>query len=156
MSKANAVRWARAAERRGPEAPGGKICVTCETWKPFAEYWRHSGGRFGLRPQCKGCIRTGQSTWRKTPSAKAHSRRKTLSQYGLTGEQYDAMFVEQGGLCTICRRLPKGRLVVDHDHATGAVRGLLCRRCNVGLANFDEQAEIIERAGRYLKRPPDA
>ncbi len=42
-------------------------------------------------------------------------------------------------------------LSVDHDHVTGAVRGLLCRRCNTGLGNFDDNIKIVQSALTYLK-----
>lgn len=150
-NRANAVRWAREAERRGPEAPGGKICVTCEGWKPFAEYWKHSGGRFGLRPQCKSCIRSGQHLWRRTEGGKAHAKKKRVGNYGLTPAQYDAMLAKQSGVCAICGRAPRGSLVIDHDHSDGTVRGLLCRRCNIGIANFDERPDVLIAARNYLR-----
>ena len=52
-------------------------------------------------------------------------------RYGITQEQYDALLRSQGGKCGICKCLPgRKRLCVDHDHATGRIRGLLCVRCN--------------------------
>ena len=41
---------------------------------------------------------------------------------------------------------------VDHDHETGAVRGLLCRECNLGLAAFRESPTALRRAAGYLER----
>jgi hypothetical protein len=41
---------------------------------------------------------------------------------------------------------------VDHDHATGAIRGLLCRRCNDVLGKVDDDREILRRAMTYLKK----
>jgi hypothetical protein len=58
------------------------------------------------------------------------------------------MFDEQGGLCAICR---EGKAAhVDHDHATGVVRGLLCFNCNGGLGNFKDQPERLHAAIGYL------
>lgn len=68
---------------------------------------------------------------------------KYMSRYGITIEQYDAMFAAQGGVCAICDKPPKNRrLDVDHDHSTGQVRGLLCAPCNrlVGFFENHEQA----------------
>ena len=56
--------------------------------------------------------------------------------YGLTLESFDEMLKAQGGVCAICKQTDKtGKFLVDHDHETGKVRGLLCRRCNhiIGL-----------------------
>jgi hypothetical protein len=76
--------------------------------------------------------------------------------YGLTLDQYDALVAEQRGLCAICGEPPaKGRgrrLVVDHDHQTGEIRGLLCGLCNVALGYLREDPKLFERAKAYLDR----
>lgn len=157
MREVSRRRWMLAATKRGPEASGGKICITCKVWQPFSEYWKHSGGRFGLRPQCKQCLRDNQKRWSKTPHGKRSIHKSRIASiYGLSTTAYDAMFLAQGGLCWICRQCPKGRLVIDHDHRTHIVRGLLCRRCNVGIANFDEDSDSLRRAIEYLSQTPDA
>lgn len=84
--------------------------------------------------------------------AKESARRSTLKKYGLTTESYDEMLKAQNGICLICHRHPrKYRLVVDHDHKTGKVRGLLCSRCNWGLGKFFECSEWLQRAADYLR-----
>ena len=76
------------------------------------------------------------------------------SRYGITLEEYEAMLTEQGGVCAICG-LPendryKRRLSVDHDHETGAIRGLLCHMCNTGLGKFTDSSELLTSAANYL------
>ena len=71
--------------------------------------------------------------------ANANTRRCRLrARYGLSTADYDALLIQQDGVCRICKRSCSTgkRLAVDHDHGTGAVRGLLCRRCNIGLGHF--------------------
>lgn len=61
-------------------------------------------------------------------------REHLKARYGLTPEDYESLLNMQNGACAICQRHPrKRRLAVDHDHADGHVRGLLCDRCNRGL-----------------------
>jgi hypothetical protein len=65
------------------------------------------------------------------------------------------MFTAQNGCCAICEtHAGKGgdKLCVDHDHATGQVRGLLCGRCNTGLGQFKDSVPNLTRAISYLKR----
>jgi hypothetical protein len=71
-----------------------------------------------------------------------------ITRYALSREQRAVLEQQQEGLCAICRgRL---RLVVDHDHQTGVVRGLLCNGCNMGLGALGDTVESLERALRYL------
>ncbi len=58
------------------------------------------------------------------------------------------MLVAQGGLCAICRVAPA--VHVDHDHATGAVRALLCFSCNGGLGQFKDNPEFLHAAAYYV------
>lgn len=74
--------------------------------------------------------------------------------YGITVEETEALLAEQGGKCPICGTSePKGRgWHVDHCHETGAVRGILCGRCNMGLGCFSDDAERLALAVEYLRR----
>lgn len=71
--------------------------------------------------------------------------------YGLEPSSYLAMVDAQAGLCAICGREPgKKGLCVDHDHATGRVRALLCARCNLALGALKDDAALCRAAARYL------
>src|ERR1035441_6414502 len=71
--------------------------------------------------------------------SKLHSRNTALKRkYGITAEDYDAMFLRQNGQCASCQEPQekfKRRFHVDHNHSTGNIRGLLCLYCN-HLAGF--------------------
>lgn len=74
------------------------------------------------------------------------------SRTGITEAEYDRLLAVQGGGCAICGNPPKTRrLHVDHDHKTGAVRGLLCFRCNRALPNY-VGADWLRLAIDYLER----
>lgn len=76
------------------------------------------------------------------------SRFKLL--YGITFQEYDQLVERQNGRCKICSKLV-AKLVVDHDHVTGAVRGLLCITCNVGVGMLRDSIETLESAIVYLR-----
>ena len=84
---------------------------------------------------------------------KAVDRRYHLMRkYGITPEEYDAQLAKQDGRCGICRRLPTPgiSLHVDHDHATGRIRGLLCFRCNNALGDFEDSPVLLTQAAEYV------
>jgi hypothetical protein len=80
------------------------------------------------------------------------------SLYGLSAADYAALLLSQGGVCAICGLPPANqtkndsRLHVDHDHSSDAVRGLLCRECNLGVGFFEDDPGLMERAIAYLRR----
>lgn len=72
------------------------------------------------------------------------------SKYGITVERYDEMIEAQGGVCAICHR--GARLVVDHNHDTGEVRGLLCHGCNSALGMLRESPRACLNMVDYIER----
>lgn len=70
-------------------------------------------------------------------------------EYGISLDFYDGMYVAQGGKCAICHQ--PNELHVDHDHATGKVRGLLCGPCNRALGQFKDDPTRLRRAAEYLQ-----
>ena len=77
--------------------------------------------------------------------------------YGITIKDYDYLMDKQGGVCDICGNLNVHgrRLSVDHNHKTGAIRGLLCVHCNAGLGSFKDSDTLICEALAYLRRTKD-
>ena len=96
---------------------------------------------------------------KKYPTCADYERdRKLRDKYGISLEDYNAMYIEQGGSCWICKepaplagRGRGGRLHVDHCHSTGKVRGLLCYACNGLLGMADDDVFILERSIQYLR-----
>lgn len=120
---------------------------------------------------CKGNVK-----WRAAPEIESKDRREYNRKYqrhyrkmhperiksadlkrmfGITLEQYNALLAKQGGVCAICRQPESVEryeyLAVDHDHASGEVRGLLCHNCNTGIGKLQEDVEFLEAAVRYLR-----
>lgn len=108
------------------------------------------------RPLAEGGGGRCATHWReekKRRKAASHERR-TKVVYGL--EDYWGLYEYQGSVCAICQRATGAtrRLSVDHDHATGEVRGLLCRPCNSMLGHGRDSQAFFARAMRYLLNPP--
>lgn len=91
---------------------------------------------------------------RELPEVKRRERdgyfRRT---YGISADEFDDLLSRQGGHCGICGRTPEreASMHVDHDHESGAIRGLLCITCNQGLGLFSESPERMLRAVVYLR-----
>lgn len=87
----------------------------------------------------------------KTDYGKALTRGYALKHfYGLSHDQFDRMLQEQGGCCKVCKKTCS-KLCVDHCHATGRVRGLLCKPCNTGIGALYESEEVMLAAIQYLR-----
>lgn len=78
-----------------------------------------------------------------------------MREYGLTQEQFEAMLIAQGNTCVICRmtfgETKADAPHVDHNHATGRVRALLCINCNFLIGHCHEDPELLTAAGLYLQ-----
>jgi hypothetical protein len=126
-----------------------KWCPSCQARRPLADVGSDRSNTDGLTAYCKPCHNArGKADKERLygGTREYHLRRR----YGITGAQVDAMIAAQGGVCALCRqREPKH---VDHDHLTGAVRGVLCSGCNQGLGNFRDDAATLREAADYLER----
>lgn len=95
---------------------------------------------------------------RRKKNADRYLDRHLRRAYGITLDEYYRMLREQDGCCAICRaregRSKSGgvRLHVDHDHATGTVRGLLCHACNCGIGYLADDPQRMHAAVRYIER----
>lgn len=129
-----------------------RICTTCNT--PKAERFMSKASPH----RCKACARAALKAWvAANPSEYERARRKShlKKHYGITAEQFDAMLAAQGGQCAICSEPPTDargfRPHVDHCHASGKIRGILCGRCNKALGQFKDDASLLRRAIAYLE-----
>lgn len=109
------------------------------------------------RLQNRDRLREANREYSRANREKLRDRRRRY-KYGLPEGEYARLFAEQDGLCVICGLPERARyrgelkpLAVDHDHATGVVRKLLCHQCNYGLGCFLENPDALEAAARYLR-----
>lgn len=112
-----------------------KMCRTCQQWKPESDYYPHDRYADELNPSCKPCV----------------GEKIAAIRYRTTVQRLRELRTEQAGACAICRRTDL-TLHIDHNHDTGAVRGLLCNYCNSAIGYLREDTDVIRRAADYLER----
>jgi len=137
-------------QRRPPEdlvvPDGHKWCPDCENVLPLAQFVRTIASSSGYSAYCRPCHNTRS---RKSREKVGGSRTYHLTRrYGITAAEADYLLERQQGLCAICRAAPG--VHVDHDHATGAVRALLCFNCNGGLGQFKDDPGLLHAAAYYV------
>jgi hypothetical protein len=124
-------------------------CNQCDSMKPTSEFTKDRTNKRGYQYSCKACAAEYK---RKNKDRRRDADYQRM--YGITLEQYDIMRKEQDSCCKLCRThesaQPHGRLVVDHCHATGAVRGLLCNNCNTALGLLRDDTSLLRACINYL------
>lgn len=115
---------------------GTKVCISCKNKLDLSSF-SFAETRTGRRKNtCKPCQATYIKKW------------SLLRQYNLTPEELQALVEKQEAKCAICGR--ESSLVVDHDHKTGSVRGLLCSPCNIAIGLFGDNISYLHNAVAYL------
>jgi len=152
-------------------------CKKCKKLKPLTAFHKHKGCRGGRVPICKACTHARQKAYRAKPDVRVarrkydhehrhtpqgrHAYRKAALKYnyGITLAEYEDILAAQNGACSICHgkepaatKFGKKSLHVDHNHKTGAIRGLLCTNCNLALGNFKDNKQSLLRAIIYLEK----
>jgi hypothetical protein len=99
-------------------------------------------------------VREYAREWARKDARENPGRRKWVAQAaarrrnGWSQDEYDEAMVQQLGMCAICGSEPATCL--DHDHATGRRRGVLCGKCNVGLGHFRDNPKFLSIAIEYI------
>lgn len=134
-------------------APTEKYCYVCKKILPESEFAKNSTKKNYIRPECRTCDNKQRQDRKKREKAKSPDKvrdRYLRKTYNISLEDYANLLKEQEGLCWICKE--KKDLVVDHDHATGKVRGLLCNLCNTSLGGFRDSVDSLKMAITYLSK----
>jgi hypothetical protein len=145
-----------------------KRCTKCKVLKDDIEFSKLKHGKKGLQSWCKSCMVKSNKRWREKNPEKNRDQKKRwrerhpdympayqknyhlVTTYGITIEEYVSMYNNRDGHCDICTDWFES-LVVDHDHETGEVRGLLCFKCNLAIGMLDDNIGNLHRAIDYLK-----
>ena len=126
-----------------------KHCSICDTNKPILEFSPNKRYKDGFYKHCKKCHYSYYGR-------NSHFKRT----YGITEDQYNAAVLKLDNKCQVCNAEAInshkwGRLVVDHCHDTGNVRGYLCQSCNMTLGSARDNPDILRRLANYLENHYD-
>lgn len=125
--------------------------VKCSCGKE--EFVRGNELRGGGSQKCYSCASTTHGLLVGVPAGPKRLRNYHLATtHGLSVEAYENILFSQRGRCAICERVSSKRLNVDHCHATGKIRGLLCHKCNIAIGMFDDNSRFLKAAIKYLDR----
>jgi hypothetical protein len=135
--------WGRVP--KAPDEQGRYRCSKCREWKLPTAFSKNKNQVSGINYACKGCMAV-------------HTRKYNLpAKYGITPAKFAEMLLAQGGKCACCGSAfiiegkPSERACVDHNHATGEVRALLCGRCNLAAGNVLDSSDRAMQLAKYLK-----
>jgi hypothetical protein len=115
------------------------------------EYWRWYYSR---KENIEKRRRAGLK-WSRSDKGKEKNKNSfLLRHYGISLERYRELEQKQNRVCAICHKADVKSLDIDHNHKTGKVRGLLCRKCNTALGSFhgDDGPSVLNNAIAYIEK----
>ena len=130
-----------------------KKCPKCGEQKPLSDFHKDKNSKDGKSRLCANCATKQSKEWyRKNPNTKRNAR--LLREYGISLQDFDDMVANQNGKCAVCQNAFKNSVdtCVDHNHATGQIRALLCNHCNRAIGLFKESIDSMKSAVKYLKK----
>jgi hypothetical protein len=129
-----------------------KVCSKCKMYL-FVEFDFHKNARSpdGYKTVCKQCCKVYS-----TQATSVRHTRDIQRKYDMSPVEYNTLRSKQSYRCKICglhesKNLHR-KLHIDHDHATGAVRGLLCNSCNRGIGLLQDSHILLYAAARYVQQ----
>ena len=118
--------------------------------------------RANQRARCRAYYRAHKQEINERSRAYYHAHKQDIQPilrrgqlkrlYGMSPADYDGLLAKQDGMCAICGTPSEETLCVDHCHATGIIRGLLCRKCNTGLGCYEDDPATMITSLAYLGR----
>ena len=154
-----------------------KGCTRCGEVKPPSAFHVDRQKKDGRHSICRACAVKSARVRRANPEKRAACiersrlyklnnpekyrssvRNATLkAKYGIGLVEFAELLAKQGGACALCGATDPGvswgrNLHVDHDHATGRIRGLLCQPCNTSLGKFKEDPALLRKAANYIEQ----
>ena len=110
-----------------------KKCYKCKTKKPLNLFSTDNSRKDKKNPRCNDCLRT----------------HRVNKAFGITLKEYESYFEKANKTCYSCGSTKN--LVLDHNHETGEIRGVLCNSCNRALGYAKDNINILSKLIEYLK-----
>lgn len=149
-----------------------KLCACCAKRRPVADFLTSKGRETTYCEKCREARRRSNRAHRERIGSAGTRAAHLMQKYKITTAEYDLLRAAQNYRCAVCltpepeirvvlRGRPKldgsrtsepFRLVVDHCHASGRIRGLLCPNCNTAVGMLQESPELIRAALSYVER----
>lgn len=152
-----------------------KTCIKCKVTLSLDKFGPHKRSKDRLKYWCRPCEAAGVKATSDSEAKNQYNRdyyaanrtkerkRTRLRRYGLTQEQFDALWADQAGGCAICEQAlldiddyesgnsrPANACCIDHCHTTGKIRGLLCIPCNLMLGYAKDSTDTLAKGIKYL------
>lgn len=137
--------------------PKTKLCKKCGKRRSTSKFHKSSSNKDGLQARCMDCNKKHVVEWQKKNPDYWHTQKQRqeriaiqwrMRKYNITEEEAVALLKVTD--CEICGKDLEGKGNIDHDHATGKVRGVLCGPCNRGLGIFKDDIALLQKATQYL------
>ncbi len=144
-----------------------KKCCTCKIEKEFDNFNKNRKNKDGYNKQCRECASMSNAAYyykthnfqlqrgrdKHKRKSKCRRRETIMRMYKLNIDDFNKMLFEQKEKCAICDIKPTDTLCIDHNHITGKIRGLLCRKCNMamGILKLDQGLELLFNSIKYFK-----
>lgn len=127
-----------------------KKCSKCGQTKTASDFYTNRHLRSGLASWCKACHQGYGREWKRSEAGKLKQKRDWLKRdFGITPEDYERLLERCDHRCLACGS--QKQLHIDHDHATGRIRGILCGNCNRALGLLRDDAIRISQLLEYAK-----
>ena len=134
-----------------------KRCYRCKQILAANCFSANSSRPLGLASACKECSKKSRREAYARDKQKVKNKveiNRRIRKYGLTPEVYQELLDYQNYKCGICLKpfieIEKRKVSIDHNHKTGAVRGLLCILCNMGIGSLKDDVGSFQRAIEYI------
>lgn len=133
-------------------------CTKCSIIKPLGEFFKRASRPLGVSSHCKACLTDAHRSYveaNREKVSKYQRARNLQKSYGISVDEWDAMFAKQSGRCAVCsvhQSETRRRFDVDHNHGTEQVRSLLCEDCNKLIGLSHEDPLVLRQAAEYLER----